>query len=188
MRLQNNVYLIGLMGVGKTTTGRTLAALLQAPFVDTDQALEQRTGVSVQHIFEVEGEAGFRKREAKLLTELCAGNPPQNGDGDDGDDDDDRGGAVIATGGGIILCQRNRQLMRDRGTVIYLRASLELLWTRLQSCRQRPLLKVPHPQRTLTRLFAERDPLYAAAAELTVEVHAESSAQTASKIHALLQP
>lgn len=172
--MHNNVYLIGLMGVGKTTTGRKLAELLRSPFIDTDQTLEQTTGVSIQHIFEIEGETGFRVREAKLLASICAPGDTANSS------------TVVSTGGGIILRASNCRMMQQSGTLIYLRAPLELLWRRLQRDRTRPLLNVPHPKRELTQLFAQRNPLYVAAADFVVDVHTETSSKLAHKIHALL--
>lgn len=160
------------MGAGKTTVGRKLARLAHCDFIDTDHALEKRTGVSVGHIFEVEGEQGFREREARLLAEIGrAGN----------------GGVVIATGGGIILRESNRRVMRKSGTVVYLRASPELLWERLKDCQSRPLLSASDPRSTITQLLEARGPLYAAEADFTVEAGAESATSMAAKIHALLR-
>lgn len=164
------------MGSGKTTSGRKLANLLQYDFIDTDQALEERTGVSVTHIFEIEGESGFREREAKLLADLCKDAQPT------------ARGVVIATGGGIILREDNCALMRESGTVIYLRASKQLLWARLKDARNRPLLNTPDPKGTVEQLLETRDPLYIEEADLIVDIDNESSNKTANKIHALLQP
>ncbi len=164
------------MGAGKTTVGRKLARLLHCDFIDTDHALEERTGVSVSHIFEVEGEQGFREREARLLAEIGEAG---GGGGS---------GAVVATGGGVILSESNRRVMRG-GTVVYLRASPELLWERLKDCQNRPLLSAPDPRSTITRLLEARGPLYAAEADFTVaiEARAESATGMAAKIHALLR-
>ena len=162
------------MGAGKTTVGRKLARLLRCDFIDTDQALEQRTGVSVSHIFEIEGEAGFREREARLLSEI-------------GRTEKESAGAVIATGGGVILKESNRRVMRKSGTVVYLCATPELLWERIQSGHSRPLLSTPDPRSTIAELLETRGPLYAAEADFIVHTHSESATQMAAKIHALLQ-
>lgn len=164
--MQGNIYLVGLMGVGKTTVGKKLAKLLLLDFFDTDQLVEQRTGVSINHIFEVEGETGFRDREAKLLAEISDGRQ-----------------AVIATGGGIILRSENRRVMRKQGQVIYLRASIDILWKRLEGCQARPLLQQPDPKAELTRIMLERGPLYADEADFIVEVDAAIANESARKIH-----
>ena len=169
MRLQGNVYLIGLMGAGKTTVGRKLAELLLLDFIDIDQLVEQRTGVSISHIFEIEGESGFRDREVKLLAEASAGRQ-----------------AVISTGGGIILRPENRRVMRKHGQVVYLRASLKILWQRLKDCQTRPLLQQPDPKAKLTQLMLERDPLYADEADIIVEVGADSASASAREIYSLI--
>lgn len=168
--MRNHIYLIGLMGAGKTTVGRRLAKLLNCAFIDTDQALEARTGVSVSYIFEIEGETGFRAREAQMLAEVSGG-----------------GGAVIATGGGIILRAENRRVMRERGRVIYLRASLQLLRARLQNCATRPLLSAPDWPSKIAQLLAERGPLYAAEADHIVDVGDEPAMRMATRIHDLLR-
>jgi len=205
--MRAHIYLIGLMGAGKTTVGRRLAKLLDCAFIDTDQALEARTGVSVSHIFELEGEAGFRAREAKLLAEVSGHRHSySDGDGDgerdgerggDGDGDGDYGdgggngkrppGAVIATGGGVILRADNRRVMRAGGRVIYLRAPAELLRARLHNCTTRPLLSAPDPATTIARLLAERGALYAAEADYIVDVSGEPAARVATRIHDLLR-
>src|SRR5262245_40821231 len=113
MASPSSIFLIGMMGAGKTTIGRALARRLGLEFADTDRELVERTGVSVATIFEIEGEEGFRRRESALLEELCA-----------------RAGLVVATGGGAVLREANRELMRANGTVIYLRARLDRLWER----------------------------------------------------------
>ena len=139
---QGNIFLVGMMGAGKTTVGRALAQKLQLAFADTDKVLVERTGVPVATIFEIEGEAGFRRREAAVLAELSEG--------------DDR---VIATGGGAILAAGNREVMRASGTVVYLRARVDYLWERTRHDGSRPLLATADPRATLARLLEERDPL-----------------------------
>lgn len=158
------------MGVGKSTIGKKLANRLDVPFVDCDQELERRTGVSVNTIFEIEGEDGFRKRETNLLEELA---------------DNKKG--VIATGGGVVLKEANRKLLQDKGEVIYLNAPLELLWSRLRYCKNRPLLQTENPRQRLKELLGERDPLYRETAKYTVNVGRGSALSTVRKIERILR-
>src|SRR5438552_4466654 len=123
MKRGENIYLVGLMGAGKTTVGRLLARRLKLRFVDSDQEIERRCGVKIPLIWEIEGEAGFRGREAQVLAELTA-----------------QDGAVLATGGGSVLLDENRKRLAARGTVVYLRASPEELYRRVHYDRNRPLL------------------------------------------------
>ena len=164
-----NIYLIGLPGSGKTTVGRCLARFLYLDFIDTDHLIEERTGVSISHIFEIEGESGFRRRETRLLEEVS-----------------DRTQTVISTGGGIILSDTNRQIMRQHGQVVYLRASLEILWFRLKNCQNRPLLQTAGPRARIAELMKEREPLYIAQADLIVEVTPDTANRTARKIAQLI--
>lgn len=143
MQLSGNIVLVGPMGAGKTTIGRRLAQRLQRVFYDSDHEIEHRTGVDIPFIFEKEGEAGFRKRETLMLDELTQ---YQN--------------IILATGGGAILAEQNRQYLRDRGIVVYLRASVEQQLARIRHDQHRPLLNTPDRAGTLRRLFAQRDPLY----------------------------
>lgn len=168
--VMENIYLIGLPGSGKTTVGRSLARLLCLDFVDMDQMIEQRTGVSISHIFEIEGEAGFRKRETRLFEEVS-----------------NRTRIVISTGGGIILDESNRQLMSRRGQVVYLKASMDILWSRLKNCQNRPLLQTSDPRARIAGLMKEREPLYDAQADLIVEVISETANRTARKIARLIK-
>ena len=167
--VMENIYLIGLPGSGKTTVGRCLARFLYLDFIDTDHLIEERTGVSISHIFEIEGESGFRRRETRLLEEVS-----------------DRTQTVISTGGGIILSDTNRQIMRQHGQVVYLRASLEILWFRLKNCQNRPLLQTAGPRARIAELMKEREPLYIAQADLIVEVTSDTANRTARKIAQLI--
>jgi shikimate kinase len=167
---QSNIFLVGMMGAGKTTVGRALAQRLKREFVDTDRELVARTGVAVATVFEIEGEAGFRRRETTVLREIC-----------------ERDHCVVATGGGIVLAQENREAMREAGTVVYLRARLESLWERTRHDTSRPLLATPDPRGTLARLLEEREPLYRAAAHLVVESGAQSAATLANRVAAALR-
>ncbi len=165
-----NIFLVGMMGAGKTTIGRALAQRLGREFVDTDRVLVERTGVPVATIFEIEGEEAFRRRESAVLEEYGA-----------------QGGCVVSTGGGAVLSAENRALMRRHGTVIYLRARLEHLWERTRHDTSRPLLATPDPRGTLSRLLLERDPLYRDAAHLIVDTGAQSAATLVVRVAAALE-
>ena len=167
---KGNIFLVGMMGAGKTTLGRTLAQRLGLEFVDTDRVLVERTGVPVATIFEFEGEDGFRRREGALLAEMGA-----------------RDGLVVATGGGAILSEENRSIMRAHGTVIYLRARLDNLWERTRHDTSRPLLATPDPRATLASLLAEREPLYRDAAHITVDTGAQSASTLVARVLAALR-
>lgn len=147
-----NLYLVGMMGSGKTTVGRLLARRLKLRFLDCDQEIERRCGVKVPLIFEIEGEPGFRARETQVIAELVA-----------------LSGVVLATGGGAVLAAENRRALADHGTVIYLRARPEDLYQRVRHDRNRPLLATADPLRRLRELHAQRDELYASIADLVVD-------------------
>ncbi|MFT3961697.1 shikimate kinase [Propionivibrio sp.] len=151
-KFSENIYLVGLMGAGKTTIGRSLAKRLGLRFVDTDKEIEARTGVSIPTIFEIEGEDGFRKRESQVIAETSAKN-----------------GLVVATGGGGVLREENRVNMRASGFVIYLNVQPQMLWERTRHDKNRPLLQVADPLSKLTQLFTVRDPLYREVASLVVD-------------------
>ncbi len=157
------VVLVGLMGVGKTTVGKSLARRLHWNFVDSDHEIQSRTGVSIPTIFEIEGEAGFRRRESAVLEELC-GKPR----------------TVLATGGGAILDPANRRILRDTAFVAYLSASVGLLWERTRHDRNRPLLHVADPFARLTELRGQRHPLYQETAHLEVDVEHMTQGQIVS--------
>lgn len=144
------LILIGMMGAGKTTVGKLLARAAGLDFVDSDREIELRSGVPIPTIFELEGEAGFRKRESAMLDELTQ-----------------RDRIVLATGGGAILAEANRTLLRERGLVIYLQASADEIARRTASDRHRPLLQTADPRARIVELLAQREPLYAATAHLT---------------------
>ena len=151
MHKTGNIFLVGLMGAGKTTIGRLLAKRLKKTFIDTDHELELRTGVKIPLIFELEGEDGFREREAALISELTQ-----------------RQDIILATGGGAILRTENRQALAQNGTVIYLDAKVEDLWQRTQHDKNRPLLQTNDPKAKLAELFAQRDPLYREIANIVI--------------------
>jgi shikimate kinase len=147
-----NVYLVGPMGSGKTTLGRRTAALLGLEFIDCDQEIEHRTGATVNLIFDIEGEPGFRDRETALLEELS-----------------EQSGRLVATGGGAVLREENRELMRNSGFVVWLRTPVAHQIARLGRDRSRPLLQTPDREELLHQLAAERDPLYTDVADLVFD-------------------
>lgn len=154
-----------MMGAGKTTIGRQLAKRLHRKFVDSDHEIEARTGVRIPVIFEIEGEAGFRKRETQVLKEL-AGEP----------------NLVLATGGGAVLAPENRERLRETGFVVYLRAPPGVLYERTRHDRNRPLLQVQDPLAKLNELFAQRDPLYREVAHIVVESTDTAASQLVHRI------
>jgi len=165
-----NVYLVGMMGAGKTTAGRLVARRLKRPFFDSDHEIERRCGVKVPVIFEIEGEAGFRQREAAVVAELTAL--------------DD---VVLATGGGAVLSPASRRLLAARGTVIYLHARPEALYARVRQDRNRPLLATADPLERLRGLYAQRDPLYREIADHIFETGPQSAQALARQLLARLK-
>lgn len=152
MENRRNIYLVGLMGAGKTTVGRQLAKRLGRPFFDSDHEIVERTGVPIPTIFEIEGEDGFRRREAQTIHELTESD-----------------GLVLATGGGAVLRPENRQRLHETGWVIYLNVPPIMLYERTRHDRNRPLLQVVDPLAKLEELYAARDPLYREVAHLVVD-------------------
>jgi len=152
-----SLYLVGMMGAGKTTVGRLLARRLKLRFVDADREIEVRCGVRVPLIFDIEGEPGFRARETQVLAELTA-----------------LDGIVLATGGGAVLAAENRRRLAAGGVVVYLRARAEDLYERVRHDRNRPLLATADPLAKLKSLYAERDPLYREIADLVVDTRRQS--------------
>ena len=152
-----NIFLVGLMGAGKTSVGRMLARHLHKNFYDCDHEIERRTGVRIPVIFDIEGEEGFRAREAVVLRELVALKD-----------------IVLATGGGAVLRAENRRALVENGAVVYLRASLDDLWRRVRHDRTRPLLQIADPRARLAELYGERDPLYREVAAIIVDTGNQS--------------
>jgi len=158
MKPARNLFLVGLMGAGKTTIGRLLARRLKRPFYDSDHQVEHRCGVEIAVIFDIEGEAGFRVREAQIIAELSA-----------------LDGIVLATGGGAVLDPENRRRLAARGNVVYLHALPADLYRRLRDDRRRPLLATPDPRLKLEQLYAQRDPLYREVADCVVDTGRQSA-------------
>jgi len=159
MGKQDNIFLVGLMGAGKTTVGRILSKRYNKGFHDSDHEIETRCGVKIPVIFEIEGEAGFRKREETAIAELTA-----------------LSNVVVATGGGAVLSVASRQLLKTRGVVIYLRGSPEHLYERTRHDRNRPLLQTADPLSRLRELYRERDPFYREVADFVVDTGRQSVA------------
>lgn len=165
-----NIFFVGLMGAGKTTIGRLIAKHLNKAFYDSDHEIEKRTGVNIPLIFELEGEAGFRRRETAVIEELSAMQD-----------------IVMATGGGAVLNAENRANLKNHGTVIYLRASVHDLWQRTRNDKNRPLLQVANGREKLETLFAERDPLYQEVASLIVDTGGQPVHQLVNQIEQKLR-
>lgn len=155
--IASNIFLVGPMGAGKSTVGKQLAKSLGRDFFDSDKEIERRTGVSISWIFEMEGEAGFRAREQKVIEELT-----------------DKKNIVLATGGGAILSADNRRVLRSRGYVVYLSASVDQLLRRTSKDKNRPLLQTGEPKKQIAELLAFRDPLYKDVADVELRTGDQS--------------
>ncbi|MGH8554886.1 MAG: shikimate kinase AroK [Gammaproteobacteria bacterium] len=153
------------MGAGKTTIGRQLARSMAKEFSDSDREIEARTGASVALIFDIEGEAGFRRRESKIIDELTL-----------------RQNTVLATGGGAVIDAYNRECMKTRGIAVYLRASVDRLFTRTRRDINRPLLQTADPKRALQELLRHRDPLYREVADLVIDTDGRTLRQVITEI------
>lgn len=158
------------MGTGKTSIGSKLSKKLSRKFFDSDHEMESRTGATISLIFEIEGEAGFRAREARLLAELTL--IPN---------------IVLATGGGVILHQKNRQILKQRGIVIYLKSGIDKLKQRISKDRNRPLLQNTDPAEMLEKLLAERSALYEETADLVIDTDGLSADDIMTQIIARQQ-
>ncbi len=165
-----NIFFVGLMGAGKTTVGRLVARHFKKDFYDTDHEVERRTGVNIPLIFELEGEAGFRRREAAMIEELTRAE-----------------NIVLATGGGAVLLPENRKNLKEHGTVIYLRANVNELWIRTRNDKNRPLLQIANPRAQLEKLFEERDPLYREIADIIVDTGGQAVGTIVHEIEKLLE-
>lgn len=150
MQTPARLFLVGMMGAGKSTIGRLLARAIGFAFVDADREIESRSGVPIATIFELEGEQGFRRREAMILDELTQ-----------------RPAIVLATGGGAVLLEENRRNLKSRGLVIYLQAGADEIARRTSHDKLRPLLQTADPRAKIVALLAQRAPLYSETAHLT---------------------
>ncbi|GJM07608.1 MAG: shikimate kinase [marine bacterium B5-7] len=165
-----SIFLIGPMGAGKTTIGRYLAKELQRDFVDTDEEIVSRTGADLAWIYDVEGDAGFRKREQKMIDELTQ-----------------RPGIVLATGGGAVLHERNRTALSSRGFVIYLEVSVDQQVVRTEKDQRRPSLRNQDREQFFSDMQRDRDTLYESIADLTVSTNKKSVRNVAVKLLKMLQ-
>jgi len=165
MTRSENIYLVGLMGAGKTTIGRQLAKSLTVPFYDSDKAIEESTGVDIPTIFEFEGEEGFRDREQKMIQQLTK-----------------LEGIVMATGGGAVLRDENRRLLKENGFIVYLQCSVERILERTRRDTQRPLLKTENPRERIETLFTEREHLYLSCADFIIDTGTLQSKNVVSLI------
>lgn len=154
MKNSGNVFLVGPMGVGKTTIGRVLAEQLNQEFFDSDREIEASTGADIPWIFDVEGESGFRLREQRMLHQLTL-----------------KSNIILATGGGAVLAEENRRNLMERGIVVYLRASIKQQVERTGRDKNRPLLQTPNPELKIRELMKIRDPLYNEVADIVIDTN-----------------
>jgi shikimate kinase len=171
MMIPERIVLVGPMGAGKSTIGRLLARELEYRFLDSDRVIEERCGANIPWIFDVEGEEGFRRREASILQELAQ-----------------ESRVVIATGGGAVTREENRQCLSRDTFVVYLKTSLEQQYDRTRRDRNRPLLQRPNPRAILEALFSERDPLYQALADLVMYTDRKSPRLVARQLLNRIRP
>ena len=158
-----NIVLVGPMGSGKTSVGRRLARVLKRDFFDSDFEIVARTGVAIDHIFDVEGEEGFRQRESSMLKELC-----------------DISNIVIATGGGIVIKPENRELLKNSSFVVYLASNVEQLVMRTARSKSRPLLeRSSNREQTIRDILEVREPLYQEVADVVIDT-------TGKKLYAII--
>jgi shikimate kinase len=165
-----NIFIVGPMGSGKTTVGKIVASELFLEFHDTDAKIEDNTGVTIDWIFDIEGEAGFRKRETAILRDMVASNS-----------------IVLATGGGIVIEEENRELLASRGTVFYLHTPLNTQVERTSKDKDRPLLKDQDPEKVLADLQESRQSLYEAVADHIIDTDNKSGSQVANEIVKLVK-
>ena len=165
MKHPKNVFLIGPMGAGKSAVGRQLSRMLHLTFLDSDEEIENRTGVDISFIFEKEGEEGFRKREVKVIEDLS-----------------NMDGVVLATGGGAVGDAQNRSNLGARGYVVYLKTSVDQQLQRTVRRKIRPLLENRDRREVLDALMTEREPLYLEIADLTLDTDGRKVNAVASEI------
>ena len=160
-----NIILIGPMGSGKSTIGSIIAKRLNRAFQDSDDYIEDRTGVDIARIFDIEGEQGFRDRESNALVDLLSQN-----------------NQVIATGGGSVLRKENQKLLKQEGYIVFLDTSVKQQMQRLQRDKKRPLLQTENPKERLEALFVERHPIYLELADLVVKTDRRMARRLAADI------
>jgi shikimate kinase len=165
-----NIFIVGPMGSGKSTVGKIISSELFLNFFDTDEEIEARTGASIDWIFDLEGEEGFRKRESKILEEMVQQNS-----------------IVLSTGGGIILSESNRELLSSRGTVFYLATPIAVQLERTSKDKDRPLLKNGDPGKILEELHVARESLYEGVADYIVNTEGKSSQEVSTEIIRLVK-
>ena len=165
-----NIFIVGPMGSGKSTVGKIISSELFLNFFDTDEEIENRTGASIDWIFDLEGEEGFRKRESKILEDMAQKNS-----------------IVLSTGGGIILSEDNREMLSSRGTVFYLATPIETQLERTSKDKDRPLLKDGDPGEILKNLHLTRENLYEEVSDYIVNTEGKSSQEVSSEIIKLVK-
>ena len=165
-----NIFIVGPMGSGKSTVGKIISSELFLTFYDTDEEIETRTGASIDWIFDLEGEEGFRKRESKILEDMVYKNS-----------------IVLSTGGGIILSESNREMLSSRGTVFYLATPIAVQLDRTSKDKDRPLLKNGDPGEILKNLHLARESLYKEVADYSVNTEGKSSQEVSSEIIKLVK-
>ncbi|MCL1143545.1 shikimate kinase AroK [Shewanella gaetbuli] len=165
MAEKRNIFLVGPMGAGKSTIGRHLAQMLHLEFHDSDHEIEQRTGADIAWVFDVEGEEGFRRREAQVIADLS-----------------EKQGIVLATGGGSVQSKDIRNYLSARGIVVYLETTIDKQVARTQRDKRRPLLQVDDPRQVLEDLAESRNPLYEEIADIIVKTDEQSAKIVANQI------
>ena len=163
-----NIYLIGMMGSGKSTVGKTLSEIMHKPFIDLDSEIEKGTGKNISEIFDTDGEEQFRKMETKQLKQYSE--------------------SIVACGGGIILKDENREFINENGTTILLTASMEELSHRLSDSGNRPLLADDNTEEALTKLWLERQLHYLSTADFTIETDGKNPEQLTEEILLHINP
>ena len=164
--IKTHIFLVGPMGAGKSSVGKSLAKTLKRPFLDLDSEIERRTGADIQWIFDMDGEEGFRDRESKIFSQVI----------------EEKKRAVIATGGGIVLREENRVLLNAHGTVIYLFATKGQLIERTKRDKNRPLLQVKDRAEVISEILDQRDPLYREVADIVFKSGLGHVSKTVKKL------